>query len=84
MSDWPVMISMAPIVMAFNEDEQALSRDRINIMGGGISIGHPLGATGSRILGTLARLLRQKGKKLGVATLCVGGGQGYSVVLEAE
>ena len=61
-----------------------IPREKINIMGGGISIGHPLGATGSRILGTLARLLRQKGKKYGVATLCVGGGQGYSVVLEAE
>ncbi len=80
---WEVNEAFAVVALnamnAFN-----IPRDRINIMGGGISIGHPLGATGSRILGTLARLLRQKGKKLGVATLCVGGGQGYSVVLEAE
>ena len=61
-----------------------IPREKVNIYGGGISIGHPLGATGARIAGTLARELKAKGKRYGVATLCVGGGQGYSVVLEAE
>ena len=61
-----------------------ISRDRINIYGGGISIGHPLGATGARIAGTLARELKEKKKRYGVATLCVGGGQGFSIVLEAQ
>ncbi len=56
--------------------------NRVNIHGGGISIGHPLGATGARIVGTLARILKEKNARYGVATLCVGGGQGYSIILE--
>ncbi|MGC8573784.1 MAG: acetyl-CoA C-acyltransferase [Caldisphaera sp.] len=56
--------------------------NKVNIHGGGISIGHPLGATGARIVGTLARILKEKNAKYGVATLCVGGGQGYSIILE--
>ncbi|MCL4346183.1 MAG: acetyl-CoA C-acetyltransferase [Candidatus Thermoplasmatota archaeon] len=60
-----------------------IPREKVNVHGGGISIGHPLGATGARIVGTLGRILKEKNKKYGVATLCVGGGQGYSVVVEA-
>ncbi len=56
--------------------------NRVNIHGGGISIGHPLGASGARITGTLARILREKNGHYGVATLCVGGGQGYATVIE--
>jgi acetyl-CoA C-acetyltransferase len=56
--------------------------EKVNIHGGAIAIGHPLGATGARIVGTLSRILREKGGKYGVATLCVGGGQGFSTILE--
>ncbi|MGC8585219.1 MAG: acetyl-CoA C-acetyltransferase [Thermoplasmata archaeon] len=56
--------------------------NRVNIHGGGISIGHPLGASGARITGTLARILKEKNGHYGVATLCVGGGQGYATVIE--
>ncbi|MGP6293767.1 acetyl-CoA C-acetyltransferase [Caldiplasma sukawensis] len=59
-----------------------LKREKVNIYGGGISIGHPLGATGARIVGTLARELKKKNKRYGAATLCVGGGQGYTVIIE--
>lgn len=56
--------------------------NRVNIHGGGISIGHPLGASGARITGTLARILKEKNARYGLATLCVGGGQGYATIIE--
>ena len=62
--------------------ELDIPMERVNVHGGAISIGHPLGASGARLAGTLSRTLQEKGKNLGIATLCVGGGQGYSMVLE--
>ncbi len=59
-----------------------LDPDRVNVMGGGIAIGHALGATGVRLTGTLARILADKGGRLGCATACVGGGQGVATVIE--
>jgi acetyl-CoA acetyltransferase len=56
---------------------------RLNVHGGAIAIGHPLGASGVRILGTLAYELRRRGGGYGVAALCIGVGQGLAVVLEA-
>ena len=55
---------------------------RINPNGGGISIGHPLGMTGSRILLAAARQLQRTGGKYGLVTLCIGVGQGYAVVIK--
>jgi acetyl-CoA acetyltransferase len=55
---------------------------RINPNGGGISIGHPLGVTGSRILLAAARQLERTGGKYGLVTLCIGVGQGYAVVIK--
>ena len=52
------------------------------VVRGAIAIGHPLGATGARLVGTLSRILNEKKGRYGVATLCVGGGQGYTTVLE--
>jgi acetyl-CoA acetyltransferase family protein len=54
----------------------------VNAHGGAIAIGHPLGASGTRVLGTLARSLRAAGKRWGVAAICIGVGQGLAVVLE--
>ncbi len=62
--------------------ELDIPMEKVNIHGGAISIGHPLGASGARLAGTLSRTLQEKGKDIGIATLCVGGGQGYSMVLE--
>lgn len=54
----------------------------LNVNGGGIALGHPLGCTGARIVGTLARELQRRGAKRGVATLCVGVGQGLAMLIE--
>ena len=62
--------------------ELGLDPDRVNVMGGGTAIGHPLGATGNRLVGTLARILEVKGARYGLANACVGGGQGSAFVLE--
>ncbi len=64
------------------ERELKFDRDRLNVRGGGISIGHPIGMSGARILLALAYAMRDQGAALGLATLCISGGQGLAVVLE--
>jgi acetyl-CoA C-acetyltransferase len=64
--------------------ELGLDPDRVNVMGGGTAIGHPLGATGVRLTGTLARVLEAKGGRYGCANACVGGGQGVATIIERE
>ena len=64
-------------------DELKLDPAKINIDGGAIALGHPLGATGARITGKAAALLKREGKSLALATQCIGGGQGIATVLEA-
>ena len=63
--------------------ELGLDHDRVNIDGGAIALGHPLGATGARITGKAASLLEREGKRYALATQCIGGGQGIATVLEA-
>ena len=65
------------------EKELGLDRDRVNVNGGAIAIGHPLGASGARLLLTLLLELRRRGKKYGVASACIGGGQGIAMIIEA-
>jgi acetyl-CoA C-acetyltransferase len=60
----------------------AQDRERLNVNGSGISLGHPVGATGARLVGSLARTLRRREGRYGLATLCIGGGQGLSAVVE--
>ncbi|OGR26773.1 MAG: acetyl-CoA acetyltransferase [Desulfobacterales bacterium RIFOXYA12_FULL_46_15] len=62
--------------------EFEIDPERVNIHGGGIALGHPLGATGIRLVGTLARILDGQKGRFGCATACIGGGQGISVILE--
>ena len=64
-------------------DALGLDPAKINIDGGAIALGHPLGATGARITGKAAALLKREGKTLALATQCIGGGQGIATVLEA-
>ncbi len=64
-------------------DQLGLDPDKTNIDGGAIALGHPLGATGARITGKAAQLLKREGKALALATQCIGGGQGIATVLEA-
>jgi len=61
-----------------------LPMDRVNIHGGAIALGHPVGTTGTRIVLTLLHALRETGKHRGLATLCVGGGQGVAIVVETN
>lgn len=65
------------------QQELGIPDGKLNVNGGGISLGHPVGATGSRIVITLLYELRRRGQKYGVATLCAGGGMGTAVVVEA-
>ena len=64
------------------ERELKIDRDKLNVNGGGISLGHPIGMSGARLLLTLAYEMRVRGMSLGLATLCISGGQGLAVILE--
>jgi acetyl-CoA acyltransferase len=61
----------------------AIDPDTLNLDGGALALGHPLGATGARITGKAAALLKREGRRYGLATQCIGGGQGIATVLEA-
>ena len=63
--------------------ELGISHEIVNINGGAVGLGHPLAATGSRLTLTLAHTLKRKGKKFGIATACIGGGQGIAIILES-
>jgi acetyl-CoA C-acetyltransferase len=62
--------------------ELGLGEDRVNVNGGAIAIGHPLGATGVRLALTLARELRRSKSRYGIASACIGGGQGIAMLIE--
>jgi acetyl-CoA acetyltransferase family protein len=64
------------------EKELALDREKVNINGGAIALGHPLGMSGARLLLTLTLELRRRGKKRGIASACIGGGQGIAALVE--
>ena len=63
--------------------ELGISQEIVNINGGAVGLGHPLAATGSRLALTLAHTLKREGKKFGIATACIGGGQGIALIIEA-
>ena len=60
-----------------------LDREKVNVNGGAIALGHPIGASGTRVLYTLTKELKRSRKKYGIASLCIGGGQGIAMILEA-
>ena len=64
------------------ERELELNRERTNVNGGAIALGHPLGATGTRLVLTLLMELRRRGGHYGLATACIGGGQGIALICE--
>jgi acetyl-CoA C-acetyltransferase len=78
---WEVNEAFAVVPMAFSQD-LGISFDKLNVRGGGISIGHPIGASGARILVTLISALKEKHLKRGVAAICIGGGEGTAVCVE--
>ncbi|MFM8269143.1 MAG: acetyl-CoA C-acetyltransferase, partial [Pseudomonadota bacterium] len=63
--------------------ELGLNENKVNIRGGAVALGHPIGASGTRILVTLIHALRQENKKWGVASLCIGGGEASALLVEA-
>ena len=73
--------AFASVVMRFMK-ELNVPTEKVNVNGGAIAMGHPLGATGAMILGTLLDELERRGKKRGLATLCVGGGMGIATIIE--
>ncbi|MEU8675196.1 acetyl-CoA C-acetyltransferase [Streptomyces sp. NPDC048560] len=73
--------AFAGVVLRFVKD-MGLSLDKVNVNGGAIALGHPLGATGAMILGTLVDELERRDKRYGLITLCVGGGMGIATVIE--
>jgi acetyl-CoA C-acetyltransferase len=62
--------------------ELGLSESKVNVRGGAVAMGHPIGASGARILTTLVHALRQEKKKYGVAAICIGGGEASAVLVE--
>ena len=64
--------------------ELAIPEEKLNVNGGAIALGHPVGASGCRILVTLLHAMKARGANLGLATLCIGGGMGCSLAVERE
>ncbi len=70
------------IVAMIAERELSIPRDRLNINGGATALGHPIGASGARIIATLVAALKGRGGRRGVASLCIGGGEATAVAIE--
>jgi acetyl-CoA C-acetyltransferase len=62
--------------------ELGIPRNRVNVNGGAIALGHPIGASGARVLVTLIHAMKDRDARLGLASLCIGGGQGIALILE--
>lgn len=78
---WEINEAFAVVVLNAIR-ELGIEPHKVNIHGGAIAIGHPLGASGARLIGTAARILQEKKKDRAIATLCVGGGQGFATLVE--
>lgn len=80
---WEINEAFA-VVSLYTIKELGLNQDKVNVHGGAMAIGHPLGASGIRLVGTLARILKENKGKYGCATMCVGGGQGIAAIIKSE
>jgi acetyl-CoA C-acetyltransferase len=78
---WEVNEAFAVVPLAFMA-ELGVPHDKLNVRGGAIALGHPIGASGARILVTLLAALRERGLRRGVAAICIGGGEGLAVCVE--
>ncbi|MCK8464117.1 acetyl-CoA C-acyltransferase [Aliiroseovarius sp. S1339] len=78
---WEVNEAFAVVPMAFMH-EMGLTRDKVNVNGGACALGHPIGASGARIIVTLLNALEKRGLKRGVAAICIGGGEGTAIAIE--
>lgn len=80
---WEVNEAFAVVPMAFMQD-LGIPRDKINVNGGACALGHPIGASGARIIVTLLNALEKRGLKRGIAAICIGGGEGTAIAIERE
>jgi acetyl-CoA C-acetyltransferase len=78
---WEINEAFAVVSIA-NNRMLGLDPARVNVWGGAVALGHPIGASGARVLVTLLAALRDAGKRRGVASLCIGGGEGIAVAVE--
>ncbi len=78
---WEVNEAFACVAM-FAMQDIGIAHDKINVNGGGTALGHPIGASGTRIIVTLLNALKKQGKKRGIASLCIGGGEATAVAVE--
>ncbi len=78
---WEVNEAFAVVPMAFMA-EMGISRDKMNVNGGATALGHPIGASGTRIIVTLLNALESRGLKRGIAAICIGGGEGTAIAIE--
>lgn len=78
---WEVNEAFAVVPMAFMH-EMGIARDKVNVNGGACALGHPIGASGTRIIVTLLNALEKRGLKRGVAAICIGGGEGTAIAIE--
>ena len=78
---WEINEAFAPVPMSVIDDYN-LDYEKVNIKGGAIALGHPIGASGARILTTLTHALYQEEKAIGLATLCIGGGEASALIIE--
>lgn len=78
---WEVNEAFAVVPMAFMH-EMGIARDKVNVNGGACALGHPIGASGARIIVTLLNALETRGLKRGIAAICIGGGEGTAIAME--
>ena len=78
---WEINEAFAPVAMSAI-DEYKIDSDKVNVCGGAIALGHPIGASGARILVTLLHSLKRLGRRFGLATLCIGGGEASALIIE--
>ena len=78
---WEINEAFAVVALAFIR-ELRLDAEKVNVRGGAIALGHPIGASGARLLVTLLAVLRERGARRGVAALCIGGGEGLAICVE--
>ncbi|UXX82456.1 acetyl-CoA C-acyltransferase [Roseovarius pelagicus] len=80
---WEVNEAFAVVPMAFMH-EMGIARDKMNVNGGACALGHPIGASGARIMVTLLNALEKRGLKRGIAAICIGGGEGTAIAIERD
>ena len=80
---WEVNEAFAAVAMAFLK-EMDLTEDRVNVRGGAVALGHPIGASGARILVTLLHAMAEQNVRRGCAAICLGGGEATAMIVERE